>query len=1250
MSKVTGHGLLIQRLLASLLIVLGCFVLVGWIARQAWILQPLPHMATMVASTALCFVLAGVALVGVGVGNDDGLQRIVVRALGAVLIAMPALILLQSLFSMQQLFDWPHLHGWLDDGNPWPGRMAPNVCVGFMLEGAVVTALSREQLDRNDQMIPVALLMLSLIGIAGFVASMFATGPVFLMAYLRMAIPTALGLLVMAACSWEAWKQRVGVKSVDPADRIVGASASTLAVIALAAGLSGFAMMEAQTRSANTRLLEQALHSRVALFEETIRDARDDSAALAKLPDLIEAIRKTDNPHVRGPDAKVAAVLHDAVAARFRAITVTSPSGKPLAQQGVPLAFSGIVVPLDDSEGAWLLWDNGLVLRTRTVIQLPPGQSLGFLVVERALPGLTAHLNDVADFGKTGEILLCADGDVGRMRCFPHLPSQDVDNLGLATSQGRPLPMALALKGETGTITALDDRGREAMSVYAPVAAGRMGIVVKQDTAEIDAPIPSRLLWMIPMLAALAALGLLLLRSRLHPQAARLAVSGHAHREAQREATDEIATIVGSIQDGLITVDAASHILLANAAMERMFGYTVDGLVKRDFNELLPREFRASPLGGMRRYITDGTKRVVGRSVELVGLRSDGSEFPIELSVDTVEHSDGSRYVAVVRDATARQKAGQALLLEKERLRVTLHSIGDAVITTDTHGVITYLNPVAEQLAGWRSSEAIGQRIEVVYSIVHAAFGDRAQSPIAFVLTTGAVGGKSDDTILVRRDGTRVEIEDSASPIRDGNGTIVGVVLVFRDATQARRLTGHINHQATHDALTDLMNRREFERQLTATLDGEGPQAQGHVLLFIDLDQFKIVNDTAGHAAGDKLLKQVAGLLKSCLRSSDHLARMGGDEFAVLLRDCPIEPGMRIAESLRQVVADIRFDWDGALFRIGASIGLVHFEAGASLSQVLSEADSACYLAKDKGRNRIYVHHAGNEDVVRRSGELNWTSRIHAALADNRFVLFAQKIVPVSGSRNRESHYELLVRMRDEHGELVPPMAFIPAAERYGLMASIDRWVVAHALESLATVRARGAKDMMFSINLSGTTLADDGFIDHVEDQFRIHKVPHDNVCFEITETAAISNLIQAGRFITRLKQHGCKFSLDDFGTGMSSFTYLKHLQVDFLKIDGSFVRNIVKDEIDASMVDAINRVGHVMGIKTVAEFVEDDAILQRLRFIGVDYAQGYGIEVPRPLASIIPLANAIAAGESDPAAIVQQPRIQSASSRWNAR
>jgi len=1066
----------------------------------------------------------------------------------------------------------------------------------------------------------------------------------------QRALPTIVGMLVMAAGVWIVWKwrQHDGRRPIAPVDRIVSASAAILIAVALTAGTSGFVMLETQTQAANTHLLEQTARTRAAIFDDTIRNARDEAAALSQLPGLADARRKS-----HGEPTKSAIVLRDATTGSFRAATVVSPSGETIARQGKPVASSPIAVPVGDGDDATLLWDGGLVVCTRNEIVSPDDEVAGYLVADRALPALTARLNDDSGIGRTGDALLCARIAAGQARCLPHASNRGFENVAIdPASKASALALAFGLK--RGTLIATDARGVETIAAYAPLLSGRLALVVQQDTSEIFAPIRARLLLMVGILAALIGCGLMLLRARVRPLAARIVSS----ELAAREALDEVAAIVGSVADGLVTADLSSRILTANPAAERMFGYPAGGLVGRDFNDLLPKEFHAPKAGGLDIYVRGEGRRgevgqSAGQSIELVGRRNDGSEFPIELSMETIERADGRRYVAVIRDATARQKAGKALLLEKERLRVTLHSIGDAVISTDTHGLINFMNPVAEQLTGWKNGEAIGQPIESVYAVVRAEFGDKAANPVDFVLSTGAVGGMDDDTVLVRRDGTRVDIEDSASAIRDGDGRIVGVVLVFRDATQSRRLSGHIHHQATHDALTDLANRREFEKQLTATLKGEGPQTHGHVLMFIDLDQFKIVNDTAGHAAGDKLLKQVAGLLRSRLRGSDLLARMGGDEFAVLLRDCPMEPGNRIAESLRHVVAEIRFDWEGTIFRIGASIGVVHFEAGAAITQLLSEADSACYLAKEQGRNRVYVHHAENEDVMRRSGELNWTSRIHAALADNRFVLYAQKIVPIAGSRSKELHYELLVRMKDEQGELVPPMAFIPAAERYGLMPAIDRWVVSHAFESLAMARSRGAWDTMFSINLSGATLGDNGFADFVEDQFRLHDVPPDRICFEVTETAAITNLIQAGRLIERLKIQGCKFSLDDFGAGMSSFTYLKNLSIDFLKIDGSFVRNIMKDEVDASMADAINRVGHVMGIKTVAEFVEDDAILQRLRFIGVDYAQGYAIEVPCPLASIIPPArptNGIGPARRFEPQGAPMSAKSVAASRWNAR
>jgi diguanylate cyclase (GGDEF)-like protein len=378
------------------------------------------------------------------------------------------------------------------------------------------------------------------------------------------------------------------------------------------------------------------------------------------------------------------------------------------------------------------------------------------------------------------------------------------------------------------------------------------------------------------------------------------------------------------------------------------------------------------------------------------------------------------------------------------------------------------------------------------------------------------------------------------------------------------------------------------------------------------------VNDTCGHAAGDQLMRQVSTLLEHCLREGDTLARLGGDEFGVLLENCPPEAALRIADKLRQTVTDFHFAWAHLSFNIGVSIGLVNVEDGLfTLAEVMRAADTACYMAKEKGRNRVQVYHPEDSELTLRQGEMEWVGRLQKALDENRFILHAQDIVKVGVARRGGVHCEVLLRMLDERGNVVPPMAFIPAAERYNLMPSIDRWVIRTALATLARLAAEPGGDPveLCAINLSGASIGDDRFLDFVREQLSHFAVPHQTICFEITETAAIANLDKAAKFINELKATGCRFSLDDFGAGMSSFAYLKHLPVDFLKIDGAFVKDMADDPIDRAMVEAINSVGHVMGKQTIAEFVDSDRVLKALEEIGVDYAQGYGVGRPRPFA-----------------------------------
>ncbi|MGE0383871.1 MAG: EAL domain-containing protein [Gammaproteobacteria bacterium] len=441
-----------------------------------------------------------------------------------------------------------------------------------------------------------------------------------------------------------------------------------------------------------------------------------------------------------------------------------------------------------------------------------------------------------------------------------------------------------------------------------------------------------------------------------------------------------------------------------------------------------------------------------------------------------------------------------------------------------------------------------------------------------------------------------------------------------------RQAEALLRYHANHDALTGLLNRREFELRLERALNNSRAESRRHALGYIDLDQFKLVNDTCGHVAGDELLKQLAALLRNKLRQRDTLARLGGDEFGLLLEDCDIVQAESVAQELLRAVRAFRFTWLEKSFEIGASIGLVAIEAGSTgTSELLSTADVACYVAKDLGRNRVHVYQPDDAVMVLRHGEMHWVSDITKALDESRFVLYHQDIRPLAAGTAPVRHFEVLVRMLDDNNRVVTPGAFIPAAERYNLMPAIDRWVVTRVFSLLARLRDLGGAPpaLLATVNLSGTSISDQGFIGFVRNCAEETRLAPGSVCFEITETAAISNLNTAVAFITELKRLGLRFSLDDFGSGLSSFAYLKNLPVDFLKIDGSFIKDIVNDPIDRVMVDAINKIGHVMGLQTVAECVEDDDILATVTDLGVDFTQGFGIHRPAPLSlqALLPAA-----------------------------
>ncbi|MBD0683589.1 MULTISPECIES: EAL domain-containing protein [unclassified Pseudomonas] len=561
-----------------------------------------------------------------------------------------------------------------------------------------------------------------------------------------------------------------------------------------------------------------------------------------------------------------------------------------------------------------------------------------------------------------------------------------------------------------------------------------------------------------------------------------------------------------------------------------------------------------------------------------------------------------------------RQVFANALQLEKERAQITLQSIGDGVITTDVEGAIAYMNPAAEAMTHWKAEHATGLPLAALFNLLDDNAQTEGLTLIEHILS-GRLGGGSEHSKLIQRlDGSTVSVTLVGAPIRHA-GKVSGAVLVLHDMTQERQYIANLSWQATHDALTGLANRREFEYRLEQALHNLTRQVGRHALMFLDLDQFKLVNDTCGHAAGDELLRHICALLQSGLRENDTLARLGGDEFGILLENCSPEAAEKIAEGLRQTVQNLHFVWKGRPFVTTVSIGLVHIAQNpTTLEASLRAADMACYMAKEKGRNRVQVYHADDSELSLRFGEMAWVQRLHMALEENRFCLYAQEIAALGPGEHGGGHIEILLRLHDEAGRMILPDSFIPAAERYGLMTSLDRWVVENVFRIIRQClnESRQGPLAMCAINLSGTTIGDQAFLDFLRKQFAAYSIPPEMICFEITETSAISNLGSAIRFINELKSLGCYFSLDDFCAGMSSFAYLKHLPVDFLKIDGSFVKDMLDDPINRAMVEVINHIGHVMGKRTIAEFVETAQIEQALLEIGVDYAQGYVIERPQ--------------------------------------
>jgi diguanylate cyclase (GGDEF)-like protein/PAS domain S-box-containing protein len=564
------------------------------------------------------------------------------------------------------------------------------------------------------------------------------------------------------------------------------------------------------------------------------------------------------------------------------------------------------------------------------------------------------------------------------------------------------------------------------------------------------------------------------------------------------------------------------------------------------------------------------------------------------------------------------EEANQNLFAEKEKAQVTLSSIGDAVITTDIDGRIDYLNPIAERLFDISLEEAKQKRLSELGTLLIEENHLPATGLVEYCLSEGHLPHQFSTLIIAKQDGKNIYIEPSASPIRVHDGHTSGIVFVFHDVSQTHELTQQLSHQATHDVLTGLFNRRDFEIKVKQAIRDAEIANREHSLIYMDLDQFKVINDTCGHIAGDELLNQYTAKLLDLVRHGDTLARVGGDEFGLLLEDCTNQQALLVAQKILEMTQQFRFSWEEKTFGIGVSIGLISINhQSGSVIDVISRVDAACHMAKEAGRSRIYVHDEKDQALMARHGQMEWTPRITRALEEQRMVLYYQPIVHNSHPADLSSHYEILIRMIDESGKLIPPGAFLPAAERYNLIAAIDRWVISEYFRWLAEHPDQLDSLELGSINLSGNSLGDETCLRHIERQLMEYAIPPEKICFEITETEAISNLGKAQGFIHQLKNHGCNFALDDFGSGFSSYAYLKNLPVDFLKIDGMFVKNINTDPANYAMVESINHIGHVMGRRTIAEFVENTETLQTLNRLGIDYMQGYGIAKPGPLTNL---------------------------------
>ncbi len=757
----------------------------------------------------------------------------------------------------------------------------------------------------------------------------------------------------------------------------------------------------------------------------------------------------------------------------------------------------------------------------------------------------------------------------------------------------------------------------------------------------------SVVLWFVTSVILAVGITMLFARKRRHDRAVsdfseqvtqlvrESGMAGRMHLEGSSESLRQLGSAVNKLLDNLEQRGAHLHdreqlfqrlvetvhdavlvhrqqILFANARFLALLGATAAEVVGRPLTDFVVPEYVELVQNNLRRRLA-GDPAAERYEVEILGLQAQVTR--VELSSAIIDSAGEPALLLTALEMLPESTAAAGA--SRPRALVTLDAMGESVITVDAEGRIDYINLSAEMLLGQAFDQVVGKSFSDVASLVDEADRRSLGDPVRKALTTGGRVTMGRRAVLVPANGaTERSVEISVTPLRFEGKEILGLVLVLHDTSELRGLARQMTYQASHDALTGLVNRREFERRLQEAMESAQAGDVAHALCYLDLDRFKVVNDTCGHTAGDNMLREVASLIKEAVRDSDTVGRIGGDEFALLLVGCPLEKARQIADDVVRSVSDYRFVWKDKIFNIGVSIGLVEIgRGGGAIEDIMNSADSACYVAKSQGGVHVHVYSAREEANARRSGEIHWLQKLQGALRDNKFELYYQPIVHAQVGGVSGPALEVFVRLEGENGQPgVPPAEFIRAAERYRLMPRVDRWVVQAVLSALGRGGMKVPAGRSVAINIAGQTLGDSEFLEFVVECFDHTGAAPSDICFEVTESSVVANMDHARRFIAVLHGMGCEFALDDFGSGLSSFSTLKTLPIDYLKIDGSFIRNLAVDSVNQAMVAAMIELSRSLNFRIVAEQVEDQLSLDTVTDMGIDFVQGFIIGRPQPL------------------------------------